>query len=101
MKAVVAAFNQDCTTSPINGFAALVAAPVCVDDEGVVEVELHGGEDVLLGALVLHVVVESPCEGDLRVVVDVAAHLQYSTVQYSTVQCSTAPMLQWSGSTLR
>ena len=52
-----------------------------MDDEGVVEVELHGGEHVLLGALVLHVVVESPGEGDLRVVVDVAAHLQYSTVQ--------------------
>ena len=86
---------------PMEHYTALVAAPVCVDDEGVVEVELHGGEDVLLGALVLHVVVESPGEGDLRVVVDVAAHLQCSTVQYSTVQCSTAPMLQWSGSTLR
>ena len=59
----------------------MVAAPVCVDDEGVVEVELHCGEHVLLGALVLHVVVESPGEGDLRVVVDVAAHLQYSIVQ--------------------
>ena len=57
-----------------------------MDDEGVVEVELHGGEDVLLGALVLHVVVESPGEGDLRVVVDVAAHLQYRIVQCSTVQ---------------
>ena len=62
------------------------AAPVCVDDEGVIEVQLHGGEDVLLGALVLHVVVESPGEGDLRVVVDVAAHLQYRIVQCSTVQ---------------
>ena len=64
----------------------VAAAPVGVDDEGVVDVQLHGGEDVLLGALVLHVVVEGPGEGDLRVVVDVAAHLQYSTVQYSTVQ---------------
>ena len=62
-----------------------------MDDEGVVDVQLHGGEDVLLGALVLHVVVEGPGEGDLRVVVDVAAHLQYSTVQsaqYSAVQYS-------------
>ena len=84
----------------------VAASPVGVDDEGVVDVQLHGGEDVLLGALVLHVVVEGPGEGDLRVVVDVAAHLQYSTlqysaVQYSTVQYSTAPMLQWPGSTLR
>ena len=56
--------------------ASLGKVSVGVKDERVVVVELHALDLILLGPLVLHVVLEAPCEGDLGPVVDVGAHLR-------------------------
>ena len=56
--------------------AGLGVVPVCPHDEGLLWEELGDVDGVLLRALVLVVVVHRPREEDLRVVVDVAAHVE-------------------------
>ena len=56
--------------------------PVGVDDEGVVDLELLGGQLVLLRALVLNVVTEAPGEPDLGRVMNIASHLNSDNFHY-------------------
>ena len=61
--------------------SGLGVVPVCPHDEGLLGEELGDVDGVLLRALVLVVVVHRPREEDLRVVVDVAPHVERALLQ--------------------